>query len=798
LISQGPVFVSLPDPNDIVNGLGDEPELKYDIYTFWSLEEAFPGGQLRYHAGQVAMLHLMKRLAKRGFTVHALICDSQARSLLLGQSTSTEPDVGVTSAFISSLGGTSITVGRMSDYIKKMPTKGSSHGSVDPDLVIQGALEFRNAIQAVKPDEEVLKELEKYRIFSANHIIAQPVQIYLQKLRLKMPCSSVTDGELLAALYASLRRPKWFDAFWLGEMAAWLASKDPASDRDILILEANRSAYSWLTHQCFLKLGMTGSPPIVPVKWPAMCFVDPLLALNGQGPMELSKPKNALFIASSPERISNTLERTTEEVLKSFSQWFDVDFNAFENREEKLNAIKRKLLLARAEAMRAPGLSKVNTVAIDSGNMRQSDEPPNIALCLSGGGFRATFFHLGTVSLLRQSKLLQNVQAIYSVSGGSILAANLALNWEKYLSTDDEFKKASAPLFDLTKANPRGKLLWATLFGLLSFRGPKLLASLYAKKAQIHGELQNLPRKPALHILATSIKSGELVSFSRNGLICGSEMVGGKHLPLSQAVAASSAFPPLLAPVVLTAGQLIVKERTLGADLERLTDGGIYDNLGYRKILDDIRSGKDEHACDTVLSSDASAPFSQTRGERYLSLFGRTARTTDILMKRVADLESERAAMNDATHRGHLSPNLVRVNIETNVTQFDVDSHIGASKYRVQDEVVQSHVANIRTDLNQFSNLEIAALMRHGYETALLRLASDGLLPGDFVPQDPWLALSLKSTSNVSEIREKITAASVRRYTGSKILFVLIALTLWGFFGWRNEVYEFVIRRGIF
>ena len=41
-----------------------------------------------------------------------------------------------------------------------------------------------------------------------------------------------------------------------------------------------------------------------------------------------------------------------------------------------------------------------------------------VALCLSGGGFRATFFHLGVVRLLAEIGWLQHVRYVFSVSGG--------------------------------------------------------------------------------------------------------------------------------------------------------------------------------------------------------------------------------------------------------------------------------------------------------------------------------------------------------------------------------------------
>jgi predicted acylesterase/phospholipase RssA len=663
----------------------------------------------------------------------------------------------------------------MSDYIKQLPPKGSANAGVDPNQVVQGALKFRNAIQAVRPSGVVIKELEKYRTYTTNASISGPVRRHLDKLRDFMPCSSVSDEELLAALYASWRRPKWFDAFWLGEMAAWLASIDDTTGRKRLILEANRSAYSWLTHQCFLKLGIASEEVPALAWWPAMCFVEPLLALDGKSAMELSKPGSALFVAALPKRIQSTLERAPDNVRQSFDQWFAVGTGSRESFVPDSQPIEQVMLRIRKRVGGGLALSNLNATSAEPAPPRQSDEAPNIALCLSGGGFRATFFHLGTISLLRQCALLPRVRAVYSVSGGSILAANLALNWQKYLSADDgKFKDACAPLISLTRVNPRGLLLWFTFFGLLPGVGPLLLKRLYSKTAEIRGELKDLPAEPAFHILATSIKTGNLVSFSREGVQLDAAPIGGTHLPLAQAVTASSAFPPLLSPVVLTAKQLLVREEQLGAAVERLTDGGIYDNLGLVNLLDEIRTGRDEHGCETVLASDASAPFLQTQKDKYSDILGRTFRTTDILMKRVADLESQRAAADAGTHLHHLSPHLVRINIETKVEQSKVANRVNISEYKVQDEAIQALVATIRTDLNIFTDLEIAALLRHGYETALLQLASNGLLPKDFKPTDPCTALSLDYEDNVHFIREKLKAASVRSYRGSRLLALLI------------------------
>ena len=49
-----------------------------------------------------------------------------------------------------------------------------------------------------------------------------------------------------------------------------------------------------------------------------------------------------------------------------------------------------------------------------------------VALCLSGGGYRAMVFHLGVLWRLNETKLLSKVKRFSSVSGGSITAGVLA------------------------------------------------------------------------------------------------------------------------------------------------------------------------------------------------------------------------------------------------------------------------------------------------------------------------------------------------------------------------------------
>src|ERR1700749_1691109 len=52
-----------------------------------------------------------------------------------------------------------------------------------------------------------------------------------------------------------------------------------------------------------------------------------------------------------------------------------------------------------------------------------------LALCLSGGGYRAMLFHVGVLWRLNETRQLPKLDRISSVSGGSITAGVLAKNW---------------------------------------------------------------------------------------------------------------------------------------------------------------------------------------------------------------------------------------------------------------------------------------------------------------------------------------------------------------------------------
>lgn len=56
-----------------------------------------------------------------------------------------------------------------------------------------------------------------------------------------------------------------------------------------------------------------------------------------------------------------------------------------------------------------------------------------LGLCLSGGGFRAALFHIGTLAVLAERGRLHQVEVLSTVSGGSIIGAYYYLKVKQLL-----------------------------------------------------------------------------------------------------------------------------------------------------------------------------------------------------------------------------------------------------------------------------------------------------------------------------------------------------------------------------
>ncbi len=223
-------------------------------------------------------------------------------------------------------------------------------------------------------------------------------------------------------------------------------------------------------------------------------------------------------------------------------------------------------------------------------------------LALSGGGFRASLYHLGLVRFLRDAGILSQVTHITSVSGGSILAAHLVLNWERYNGSSAEFDLAASEILNVVQMDVRNRITrhfplnipigWVRkLMGLSNRKLTRtgLLEHYYEKHLYGDTSLFELPASPQLHLLTTNLSEGCLCSFNRNGLTMmrrqGRFRLRMERVPtglatVAMAVTASSAFPGFFPPLVLTGAEVGACAGEFG--LQSFTDGGVFDNLGVR------------------------------------------------------------------------------------------------------------------------------------------------------------------------------------------------------------------------
>lgn len=232
---------------------------------------------------------------------------------------------------------------------------------------------------------------------------------------------------------------------------------------------------------------------------------------------------------------------------------------------------------------------------------------PGVGLCLSGGGYRAMLFHVGSLWRLYEAGQLFTLQRISSVSGGSITSAVLALAW-KHLPFDGARAPFEARVVEPIRALARRTLDAEAIIGGILLPGSigEKVAAAYDKYLFHGATLQDLPDTPRFIINATNVQSGVLWRFSKPYM--GDYRVGRIEKPdfsIARAVAASSAFPPVLSPLTIELHPAAFKPGS-GDDLQRppftsdvvLADGGAYDNLGLETVW---------KRYETVLVSDAGA-----------------------------------------------------------------------------------------------------------------------------------------------------------------------------------------------
>ena len=252
-------------------------------------------------------------------------------------------------------------------------------------------------------------------------------------------------------------------------------------------------------------------------------------------------------------------------------------------------------------------------------------QPVDIGLALSGGGSRAIAYHLGCLRALHDRSILDRINIISAVSGGSVIAAMYGYTSSSFEVFDQEVqqilrkglqgKMARRYLFSQRILQSLGTALFAgtlsvladvvraLLLLILRFIGLKKsrLAHLIGKvrspfrrwvsrthafedtlRLSVLGDKRMSDERREnidLVINATELRTGSAFRFgSRESGIWRFGQVSNDNIKVAKAVAASAAYP-LLLPAFDEIMEFHKEGRTYSERVV-LADGGIYDNLG--------------------------------------------------------------------------------------------------------------------------------------------------------------------------------------------------------------------------
>lgn len=400
-----------------------------------------------------------------------------------------------------------------------------------------------------------------------------------------------------------------------------------------------------------------------------------------------------------------------------------------------------------------------------------------LGLALSGGGFRAAFFHIGVLAQMARLGLLRHVEVISTVSGGSIIGALYYLHVKQLLEakadvavTDQDYQVIVERIeSDFLEAVQRNIRMCTFLNPLTNLRmsmanysrsdrigelydqyfyrpviDPKRPGPIEMRELKImpKGDKPNFyplrdnagrkARVPILLINATTLNTGHNWRFeaSRMGEPPRKDMVAmeiDKNLRLRRPAAYEDVITKqqnfeLGLAVAASAGVPGIFHPLAVSDLYpddirvQLVDGGVHDNQGIQGLLD--------MGCTRFIVSDASGQMEDEPdpATRIASVLGRT---NSILMDRVREEELFRLlhGNNPPVAFMHLRRGLSAKAVSWNgpdgqpAEAHKVERQPAATSesFGVAQQV-QSLLSKIRTDLDSFTEVEAYSLMLDGYQ----------------------------------------------------------------------------------
>jgi len=379
---------------------------------------------------------------------------------------------------------------------------------------------------------------------------------------------------------------------------------------------------------------------------------------------------------------------------------------------------------------------------------------------LSGGGFRATFYHAGVLRALVRLGLKDRIKVVSSVSGGSITNALFGIRFDEIRGVEDFDRLVLDPLIAFSRRDPRNVLLRyralnlcnqviagvGSLFGAfgkpLALFASRANSQLFMEQLDVilfeRKTLADLSKNVRIVLNATNLNNGKRFRFDNEDF--GDYSIGYSyeinHLPLSLAVTASACFPGLFSPIRmdLKGYKLYLRDSqkrdaespNMVPDFVCLSDGGIFDNLGYFSLVSEIKRGRDAF----IVISDAANRF-QTSNEEY-RFFGALPRIKDVLMEQISNRDRQ-TIMSRLLDESDEKWSGLYFKLENSCKWFRESlpgkgTPVSELPLLGWSDSTVGRIAQIRTDLDEFSNAEVQSLVYHGEtvtETTFARWHND-------------------------------------------------------------------------
>ena len=354
-----------------------------------------------------------------------------------------------------------------------------------------------------------------------------------------------------------------------------------------------------------------------------------------------------------------------------------------------------------------------------------------IGIALSGGGVRAAVFHLGVLGRLAEDGLLEKITRISTVSGGTLVTGLIySIAGNKWPTSGFYLNKCLVRTRHyLTRTDVQRGALFSGGFRPkdLIHRRAKLISRSMQDCWGISGSLNDIPLEPRWVLNATTYESGKNWRFIPQRRM-GDYVVNYVEkpcIPLTDAMAASAAYPSLIGPLVLNTKKFSWFKFEGGNQIPtqprfkrlHLWDGGVYDNLGAEALFKIQDNDKYQDDFNFLVVSDASNAI-ETR-KHPIWFWKRAYRLMIVAMDQVRSLRARTLNNYFETH------NSSGVYLKIGNTGRKILAAVGIEKESI-DELTKNSLSlkdaeaaeEFKTTLRKLTKAEYDLLYRHGWEVA--------------------------------------------------------------------------------